>query len=114
MCYALGALELFDGIYDIQEVKMTIFQPRRENVSTYTLSKDDLLQWADEILVPAAQLAFKGEGNINVVSGAVSARLRTVAVLVPNRILNCLSTSSRNRNCSKMMKLRKFSKRSMT
>jgi len=63
MCYALGALELFDGIYDIQEVKMTIFQPRRENVSTYTLSKDDLLQWADEILVPAAQLAFKGEGE---------------------------------------------------
>lgn len=63
MCYALGALELFDGIYDIQEVKMTIFQPRRENVSTYTLSKADLLQWADEILVPAAQLAFKGEGE---------------------------------------------------
>lgn len=60
MCYALGALELFDGIYDIQEVKMTIFQPRRENVSTYTLSKADLLQWADEILVPATQLAFKG------------------------------------------------------
>lgn len=30
MCYALGALELFDGIYDIQKVSMTIFQPRRE------------------------------------------------------------------------------------
>ena len=28
MCYALGALELFDGLYDIQEVRMTIFQPR--------------------------------------------------------------------------------------
>ena len=63
MCYALGALELFDGIYDIQEVKMTIFQPRRENVSTYTLPKEELLQWAANVLAPAAQLAFKGEGE---------------------------------------------------
>lgn len=63
MCYALGALELFDGIYDIQEVKMTIFQPRRENVSTYTLPKEELLQWANEVLAPAAQLAYKGEGE---------------------------------------------------
>lgn len=43
MCYALGALDLFDGIYDIQKVSMTIFQPRRENVSTCTLSKEELL-----------------------------------------------------------------------
>ncbi|PQF28123.1 DUF2800 domain-containing protein [Enterococcus faecium] len=63
MCYALGALGLFDGIYDIQEVKMTIFQPRRENVSTYTLPKEELLQWANEVLAPAAQLAYKGEGE---------------------------------------------------
>ncbi len=63
MCYALGALELFDGIYDIQEVKMTIFQPRRENISVYTLSKEELLQWANDVLAPAAQLAYKGEGE---------------------------------------------------
>lgn len=63
MCYALGALELFDGIYDIKEVSMTIFQPRRDNVSTYTLTKEELLRWADEVLFPAAQLAAKGEGK---------------------------------------------------
>lgn len=63
MCYALGALELFDGIYDIKEVSMTIFQPRRDNVSTYTLTKEELLRWADEVLSPAAQLAAKGEGE---------------------------------------------------
>ena len=34
MCYALGALEAFDGIYDIETISMTIFQPRRDNVST--------------------------------------------------------------------------------
>lgn len=37
-CYALGALELFDGIYDIETVCITIYQPRRNNVSTYELS----------------------------------------------------------------------------
>lgn len=63
MCYALGALDLFDGIYDIQKVSMTIFQPRRENVSTYTLSKEDLLQWAETVLKPTAELAAKGEGE---------------------------------------------------
>ena len=41
-CYALGALELFDDIYDIDTVSMTIYQPRRQNVSTYEISKDDL------------------------------------------------------------------------
>jgi len=63
MCYALGALDLFDRIYDIQKVSMTIFQPRRENVSTYTLSKEDLLQWAETVLKPTAELAAKGEGE---------------------------------------------------
>ncbi len=63
MCYALGALELFDGIYDIKEVKMTIFQPRRESISIYTLSKAELLKWAEEVLAPAADLAFNGEGK---------------------------------------------------
>jgi len=62
-CYALGALELFDGIYDIDIVRMTIYQPRRDNISTYELSKDELYHWADEVLKPTADLAFAGDGN---------------------------------------------------
>jgi len=61
--YALGALELFDGIYDISTVSMTIFQPRRENISTYTVFKESLHQWADEVLKPMARLAFEGGGE---------------------------------------------------
>jgi hypothetical protein len=61
--YALGALELFDGIYDISTVSMTIFQPRRENVSTHTVFKESLYQWAEEVLKPTAALAFSGEGD---------------------------------------------------
>lgn len=63
MCYALGALELFDKIYDIETVGMTIYQPRRDNVSTYEISKDNLYRWADEVLKPTAELAFAGDGN---------------------------------------------------
>ena len=63
MCYALGALEAFGDIYDINQIKMTIFQPRRDNVSTYTISKDDLLKWAEEVLAPTAQLAYTGKGE---------------------------------------------------
>ena len=63
MCYALGALEVFDGIYDIERIQMTIFQPRRDNISTCTLTKEELLSWADTVLKPTAELAMKGEGE---------------------------------------------------
>ena len=65
MCYALGALEVFGDIYDINQIKMTIFQPRRDNISTYTISKENLLKWADEVLAPTAQLAYVGKGEFN-------------------------------------------------
>lgn len=63
MCYALGALEAFDGIYDIEEVSMTIFQPRRDNISTCRLKRKDLLEWADMVLAPTAALAYEGKGE---------------------------------------------------
>jgi len=62
-CYALGALELFDDIYDIDTVSMTIYQPRRQNISTFEISKDELYRWAEEVLKPTAALAFAGDGN---------------------------------------------------
>lgn len=63
MLYALGALRLFDTLYDIDTVSMTIFQPRRENVSTWTIPVDELREWAEKILKPKAELAFKGDGE---------------------------------------------------
>lgn len=63
MLYALGALELFDGIYDIDTIRMTIFQPRRENVSVCVMAKDDLLQWAHNELIYKAKLAYEGGGE---------------------------------------------------
>ncbi|MBC5745445.1 DUF2800 domain-containing protein [Lachnospiraceae bacterium MD308] len=63
MLYALGALELFDGIYDIDTVQMAIFQPRRDNVSVCVMAKDDLLSWANGELAEKAKLAYDGEGK---------------------------------------------------
>ena len=61
--YVLGALALFDGIYDITQLAMTIYQPRRENISTHTICKESLYQWAEEILKPIAKIAYAGESE---------------------------------------------------
>lgn len=68
MLYALGALNLFDCLYDIEKVTMTIFQPRLSSISTWTISTEELYQWAEEELKPKAELAAKGEGDF--VSGS--------------------------------------------
>lgn len=63
MLYALGALRLFDSLYDIDEVAMTIYQPRRENISTWTIPVAELNAWAENELVPKARLAYEGKGE---------------------------------------------------
>jgi hypothetical protein len=63
MLYALGTLQAFDCLYDISAVSMTIFQPRKDNVSTSTVSKESLYKWAEEELKPIAEQALNGEGE---------------------------------------------------
>ena len=65
MLYALGALEIFDGIYDIDTVRMTIFQPRKSNISVDQMDKADLYEWADTELTQKAQLAYEGQGDFS-------------------------------------------------
>lgn len=63
MYYALGACALFDGIEEIDTVRMSIVQPRiQEEPESWELSREDLLTWAREVLQPAAEMAWKGEG----------------------------------------------------
>ena len=61
--YALAALTQYEEQYQIKKVKLTIFQPRRENVSTWETSVAKLKKWATKELVPKAEKAFKGEGE---------------------------------------------------
>ncbi|WP_317312305.1 DUF2800 domain-containing protein [Clostridium thermobutyricum] len=61
--YALGAINKFSFLYDIEKVRMTIIQPRLGNISSDEISVNDLLKWAEEVVKPSAELAIKGEGE---------------------------------------------------
>ena len=63
MCYALGAYCGPGETYDIADVRMTILQPRLRHESSWAITAPDLLHWAHNSLKPAAQLAFRGEGE---------------------------------------------------
>ena len=64
MLYALGALAQFGLFYDIQQVRMVIFQPRLGNTSIDEVTVGELSAWADEVVKPAAEKAAKGEGQL--------------------------------------------------
>ena len=63
--YSLGALEIFDGIYDIDRVCVHIFQPRKSNVVCSMMEKTNLYEWADTELTQKAQLAYEGQGDFS-------------------------------------------------
>lgn len=63
MLYALGALHKYDYLYDIDRVRMTIYQPRIDNFSSWELPVSELLAWAKNELVGLAKKAFEGTGD---------------------------------------------------
>ena len=65
MLYGLGALHKYDTMYDIENVRLTIVQPRINNISSFLISVAELRKWAEEELKPAAKLAFEGKGELN-------------------------------------------------
>lgn len=64
MLYGLGALRKYDTMYDIVKVKLTIVQPRINNISTFEITVEELIKWAIEELKPKADLAFAGQGKL--------------------------------------------------
>lgn len=60
MIYALGAWDLFNFEYDIRKVRMTIVQPRIDNLSEFELDAADLINWAVDELQPKANEAWAG------------------------------------------------------
>lgn len=61
--YGLGAYGNYSFLYDINEVQMTIVQPRLDTISTDSMAVDDLIEWAETVVKPAAALADAGEGE---------------------------------------------------
>lgn len=58
MIYALGALDAFDFDGEIEEVEITIYQPRNDHpagpVRVWRIKADDLRDWGHRVLGPAA------------------------------------------------------------
>ncbi len=63
MLYALGALNDYGAIYDIEHIVMHIYQPRLNNVSRWELPVLRLMEWGDEHVRAQARLAYRGEGD---------------------------------------------------
>lgn len=63
MLYGLGALAAFDALYDIREVSLSIFQPPRANVETWSIPVNELIAWGENTVKPIAELAAQGEGD---------------------------------------------------
>lgn len=60
MIYAIGAWDLFNFEYDIHKVRMTIVQPRIDNLSEFELDAADLINWVVNELEPKAHEAYAG------------------------------------------------------
>ena len=63
--YALGTLNRFDMLYDIETVVMTIYQPRLDNVSTDELSAGFLYKWGEHVIKPGAEAALKPNAPVH-------------------------------------------------
>ena len=71
MLYALGAVDKYDIIYEFETVRMTIIQPRLDNVSTFEIDKEELLYWADNYVAPRAAQAWEGTGEWTITDDVV-------------------------------------------
>lgn len=66
MLYAVGALEMFDVLGDIQTICMTIHQPRVPGgLSHSCMEASDLRRWRDDVVAPQAQLALSDEAYLS-------------------------------------------------
>lgn len=61
--YGLGALRAFDLMYDIHTVRVTVTQPRLDSISSWEVSREDLIEWGETIVRPTAKKAYAGEGE---------------------------------------------------
>lgn len=63
LIYAAGALHEYEAYYAFDKVKMHIFQPRLDHISTYEISTVDLCDYMENVVKPAAKKAWDGQGE---------------------------------------------------
>ena len=65
MIYGLGILSMAELLYDVETVRLTIFQPRLNNASTWDISPADLKIWGENVLKPKGAMALTGAGEFS-------------------------------------------------
>lgn len=63
MLYALGAMSELSLLYRFKFVHMTIVQPRVNNISEFTMTADELIEWGEKVVKPKAEAAISGKGE---------------------------------------------------
>lgn len=81
MIYAAGLVNEYDFMFDFQEITLCIYQPRIDNVDEWTITKAELLDWADTTLKPGA-LRVMSE-NPPLVPGTAQCRYCKAAAVCP-------------------------------
>ena len=62
MLYALGILDMYGLLYDMQTFHLHIIQPRIDNISDWTVSREKLLEFG-EFVRKQSSLAYDGAGD---------------------------------------------------
>ncbi len=61
--YALGAYQEYGFLFNIETVHLHIVQPRAAGGSSWSATLKELLTWGEAVVKPAAEKAFRGEGE---------------------------------------------------
>lgn len=61
--YGIGALEAQEMFFEMEDVCLTIIQPRLDHISSWEISVEDLKDWGENVVKPKAKLAFEGGGD---------------------------------------------------
>ena len=77
MLYALGAIEVYDMLYDFDTIEMCIYQPRIHNISEFSMTASELRDWANKTLKPIAKLANSGAGETCAGSHCLYCKVKT-------------------------------------
>lgn len=74
--YALGLLEHYSFMYDIDTVVLHIHQPRLDTISVFDIAAQELLAWGTDHVLPKAAEAFAGTGEQKVGSWCTFCKVR--------------------------------------
>jgi hypothetical protein len=65
MIYGLGVLSMAELLYDVETVRLTVFQPRLNSSSTWDVTPSALKKWGEEVLRPRGAMALMGAGEFS-------------------------------------------------